>query len=165
MKLNNLLTRLLLCLTSVTAFADNDNDASSLAALADKSPSNTALNLKAGHALYEAGKNAQAKTYFSRGGNEAQPWIALIEFEDYRFDQALERAEKYLASKHNAESSEHKLATELKKRVEIANTMLDRVEKVQVIDSMTVNRADFFKAYGISPRPDALPTVRHCRKA
>lgn len=135
--------------TSVVASAAENAD--SLAALADKAPANAPLNFKAGRALYEAGRNNRARAYLSRGGNDAQPWLALVEFEDYKFDQAAERAQKYLSSRHDASSGEHALASDIVNRASIATTMLDRVEKVQIIDSIVVDKDSFFKAFKISP--------------
>ncbi|MCM1348985.1 MAG: hypothetical protein NC338_06185 [Firmicutes bacterium] len=133
--------------------------ADSLALAANKAPTNTSLNLQAGRALYEAGLNKRAMGYLSRGGNDAQPWLALVEFEDYQFDKAQERAEKYLASKHNTESAEHALAQEVIDKVNLARTMLDRVEKVQIIDSIVVPRDEFFKAYRISPSTGSVAST------
>ncbi|MDE6487820.1 MAG: hypothetical protein K2L46_00920 [Paramuribaculum sp.] len=137
--------------------------ADSLSALADKAPANTSLSFRAGRALYEAGHNRKALPYLNRGGNDANPWIALIELEDYNFEAAAARAEKYLASKHDATAPEHSLAEEIIDRAGIGRTMLDRVEKVIVIDSLTVDKESFFRAYSISPTtgtiasPTALP--------
>lgn len=141
----------LVSLLSVGASASAAVDVDALVAVAEKSPANAAANLKAGQALYESRQHAKAKTYLARGGNEAQPWLALVELEDYRFDDAADRASKYLASKHDVDGAGHRLAEDVVRRVEIARAMLDRVEKVQVIDSLVVGRDDFFKVYGISP--------------
>lgn len=140
-------------------FGHAAENADSLSALANKAPTNAALNFKAGRALYEAGQNRKAVTYLNRGGNDANPWIALIELENYNFDGATARAEKYLASKHNADGPEHSLAEEVISRAEIGRTMLDRVEKVIVIDSMTVDKDSFFRAYSISPTTGTIAST------
>lgn len=149
MKFKSILSILALSAASLTASAAVDAD--SLASVADKSPANAALNFKAGRALYEAGRNAKARAYFARGGNDAQPWLALLELEDYKFDEASARASKYLSSKHNAQSAEHALAEDVVNRADLATTMLDRVERVIVIDSIVVDKNSFFKAYRITP--------------
>lgn len=125
-------------------------DADALAASADREPKNAALNLKAGKALFENGDYIKSKKYLERGGNEALPWLGKIDFIQYRFDEAEERAQKYIDSKHDEKSPSHVAAEQLIERVELARTMLDRVEKVIVIDSIVVGKKDFFKAYRIS---------------
>lgn len=137
----------LLLTASLPAMASR---ADSLALAADKAPSNAALNLKAGRALYEEGRHSKARAYLAKGGNDAQAWLAMIEFDDYKFDEATERADKYLASKHNAESDEHKAAQSILDRADIASTMLDRVEKLVIIDSIVVDKDKFFKSYRLS---------------
>lgn len=125
-------------------------DVDALAASADSEPKNMSLNLKAGKALYNAGSYGKARKYFERAGNEALPWIAKLDFDSYRFDQAEERAQKYLDSKHDESSESHAVAEGVINQVELARAMLDRVEKVIVIDSIVVGKDDFFKAYRIS---------------
>lgn len=123
---------------------------------ADAAPKNAAANLAAGKALLSEGKTLKAADYLRKGGNEAQPWLAQIEFEQYKFSDAASRAEKYLASKHNADSEGHRIAEDILTRGELASTMLDRVEKVIVIDSIVVDKDKFFKAYCIAPTTGAI---------
>ncbi len=144
---------IIMAFSAAAAMAGNSAD--SLAYAADREPKNAGLNLKAGQALYESGLHKKARTYLERAGNEGQPWIALIEFADYDFDKASETASKYLESKHNAESKGHEVAEEVVDRCALAVSMLDRVEKVIVIDSIVVPKKTFFEAYRI-----AAPTGR-----
>ncbi len=143
-----LILMLVAVLTAPVAFAAVDLEA--LVASAENEPKNAQANLKAGKALLEAGDYARSRKYLERGGNEALPWIAQIDYEFYRFDDAEAKAEKYLDSKHDEASASHAAAEKMLERVELAKTMLDRVERVIVIDSITVGKEDFFKAYRIS---------------
>lgn len=135
-------------------------NADSLARVADKAPANAALNLQAGKALLKEGKPTKARAYLNRGGNDAKPWLALIEFDNYNFNGANEIAEAYLASKHNEESEPHRMALEVIERGEIASTMLDRVEKVTVIDSIVVDKDSFFKAFKLSAPTGRIASAR-----
>lgn len=147
------------CVANVSATTDAD----SLALIADKAPSNVMANLRAGRALYKDRQPQKARTYLNKAGNEAQPWLAMIEFDNYRFETAREMAEAYLESKHIESSKEHIAAEELLNRCEIASTMLDRVERVIIIDSLIVDKKSFFKAFRLSAptgsfeAPDKLP--------
>lgn len=134
------------CLVSASAATDVD----SLMAIADNAPSNAVAHLNAGKALYNQGDRVKAKTYLSRGGNDAKPWLAMIEFDNYNFGGARDMAEAYLESKHNENSAEHSLAEELIGRTDLASTMLDRVEKVVVLDSVLVDKTRFFEAIRLS---------------
>lgn len=138
----------LLVATAATASAAVNAD--SLASVADKAPANAVANLRAGIAMYSVGDAARAWKYLAKGGNEAQPFLAVLELEDYNFDAAAERAGKYLASKHDAASEGDALARKVVERADIGRTMLDRVEKVAVIDSIVVDKTSFFKAFRIS---------------
>lgn len=131
-------------------------DVAALVQAADAAPKNVAANLAAGKALMAAGNMTKAADYLRKGGNEAQPWLAKIEFEQYKFTDAAARAEKYLASKHNADSEAHRVAEDILSRGELASTMLDRVEKVIVIDSIVVDKDKFFKAYCIAPTTGSI---------
>lgn len=42
-------------------------------------------------------------------------------------------------------------AQKLREKITLGETMLERVEQIQVIDSILVDRADFFRAYRLSP--------------
>lgn len=144
----------ILIFTFVSLFATSGAFASanvdSLVVLADKQPKNAALNLKAGKALLESGNILKSRLYLEKGGNEALPWLAQIDFDSYRFDEAEAKAQKYLDSKHDEASASHAASEKMLDCVELARTMLDRVERVIVIDSMTVGKDDFFRAYRIS---------------
>lgn len=128
----------------------------SLAIEAEKNPSNLALNFDAGRALYEDGQHTRSAGFFQKAGVEAIPWLALLEFEKYRFDEARALASRYLAGKHEVASAEERLAQDVIGRVTIAEGMLDRVEKTVVIDSVIVPKEEFFKAYNIDPTTGKL---------
>lgn len=153
---------ILLCgALAMAASASAATNTDSLVQVADKAPANTLANLRAGQALIESGQISRAKHYLSKGGNDAQAWFALIDLENYDFDGATACAEKYLASKHDPNSAADALARKVITRAEIGRSMLDRVEKVIVIDSITVDKPSFFKAFHISAPTGRITDTAH----
>lgn len=61
------------------------------------------------------------------------------------FDAAETAADSY-----RSKGGKAAVADRLDKQIELGRTMLDRVEQIQVIDSIVVDAADFFKAYRLS---------------
>lgn len=84
---------------------------------------------------------------------------ALKSFNAYDFDKAESELERYSSAKG---ASEERI-DELNRKIELGRSMLERVEKIAVIDSLCLDAADFFKAYKISPSagrifaPEELP--------
>lgn len=66
-------------------------------------------------------------------------------FEAYQFDEASEQA---AAAKRAARDDDDKdAAEELADQIRLAENFLSRVEKITILDSIAVPRADFFRAY------------------
>ena len=163
MKLLNTLLCGAMIACGVTASAAVNAD--SIAAVPDKAPTNVTANLRAGQAMYSVGNITRARQYLSRGGNDAQAWLALLDLEGYDFDGATARAEKYLASKHEAASEADALARKVLEQAETGRNMLDRVEKVIVIDSIVVDKPAFFKAFKISAPTGRITDTSHLPSA
>ncbi len=64
-------------------------------------------------------------------------------FLDYQFDKALELLEE-------SEGSSDSKSEDLKRRAMLGSAMLGRVENIAIIDSLTVDKDDFFTAYNLS---------------
>ena len=78
--------------------------------------------------------------------------------DEYRFAEAAELLEKYdeaLPRRGKAPVSDEELQT-LTDRIERGRLMMDRVEKIVVIDSIAVPRAEFFAAYRLDPAAGTL---------
>ena len=78
--------------------------------------------------------------------------------DEYRFAEAAELLEKYdeaLPRRGKAPVSDEELQT-LTDRIERGRLMMDRVEKIVVIDSLAVPRAEFFAAYRLDPAAGTL---------
>lgn len=125
--------------------------APTLKAAADREPKNADLNAMAGEALFNIGKGYEATKYFQRGGATGQLGMANYEFYRYHFDAADEWLEKYFKAKYkDDEPSENDLGVYLQSRIELGRSMFDRVEKIAVIDSFTVDADNFFRIYKLS---------------
>lgn len=76
---------------------------------------------------------------------------AVKAFEEYRFDDAEQLLEDYDTQCRKSKKTPDSEAVEsLTARINLGRSMLDRVEKIAVIDSITVDADQFFKAYRLS---------------
>lgn len=147
------------CIVS-SAFAQDtaENDPVAEAVRAAKSaPRNQELNRTAGNALLSAGRYAESIPYFMKGGNAGNLGAAEASYYLYDFEGAREYLDKYMAKRTKAEvqkdlnysygldSDPIDWAEYLSTRIDIGRSMLDRVEKIQVIDSVNVDAEDFFE--------------------
>lgn len=153
MKLRELTILSLLALAPATAVADAVYDAVQAAAA---SPRNRALQRAAGDALKDAGRYKEAISFYLKADNAENLGAAEAAFYMYDFDRASEYLDKYLAKRTKAEiqkdtdftyrpDGEATDWTEyLSSRIDMGRSMLDRVEKIQVIDSINVPADKFF---------------------
>lgn len=138
---------------------DFEEAAPVLAAEARKSPKDAVLNTQAGIALYHTGNEAEAVTYLKRGTNEANLYLARIAMHRYHFDQAEEYVDKYedgFKKSRRAQRPERPEATEVRRQIDMGRNMLERVERVVIIDSIDVDRDKFFLAYNLAPSAGSL---------
>lgn len=75
---------------------------------------------------------------------------AQAEFTDYNFKGALEKLEEYEAALQKAKKPLGDEYHQLLNRVQTGTSMLDRVEDVEIIDSLTVDADKFFRYYRLS---------------
>lgn len=85
-----------------------------------------------------------------KGSRSAALELAQLCYDDYEFNDAGRHLEtlKKLAAKDKKEMPEE--ADELRSRIVRAKNMLQRVEKIEVIDSINVDRDEFFTYYKLS---------------
>ena len=148
------------------AFADGDyaQAAPALMQAADKEPRNTQLHHQAGIALMHTGDFENSLKYLAKGTNESKVAMAEIAFMRYRFDEAEDLLDKYNAAQKRSRKQPSEEAERLAERLATGRSMLDRVEKITIVDSLIVDREDFFKAYRLSApsgsiqAPDVLPS-------
>lgn len=124
---------------------------------ARKAPKNQALNRAAGDALKAERRFAEAIPFYMKGGNAGNLGAAEASFYLYDFDKASEYLDKYMAKRTKTEAERDKnfsysLGDELMdwsdylgSRIDMGRSMLDRVEKIQVIDSVNVPADNFIE--------------------
>lgn len=143
----------LLAAISLAASADTVDEAVAAAAAA---PRNRTLSRAAGDALKGAGRYAEAIKFYLQSDNAGNLGAAECAYYLYDFDRASELLDKYLAKRTKAEAAKDMDFTYnpdseptdwtdyLKERIALGKSMLDRVEKIQVIDSINVPAESFF---------------------
>ncbi len=123
-------------------------------------PKNANLNQWVGVCLYETGKEAEAEKYLevanSRNIAEAARYLAQIALDRLDYDKAKELIEEYEERIDNDDSKISENAKISKDRIKRTVAMLNNVEKIQIIDSLVVDKADFFKHYKIAPEAGSL---------
>lgn len=87
----------------------------------------------------------EARQAAAKGNADATLELARLALNAYRFDEAIDAAAKY--STRGGKSPE---AAEIKRRAQLGKSMLDRVENIQVIDSIVVDADLFFSAFNLS---------------
>ena len=126
-------------------------------------PKDPSLNQWVGVCLMRTGRQKEAIPYLefadSKGITEAPRYLAEIEFYNYHFDKASNYIASYEKALKKAKKSKPEEVEQLEEQIERGKTMLDRVEKIVVIDSVAVSREDFFKAYKLSPEVGSIQSV------
>ncbi len=132
-----------------------------------ENPKNASVNQWLGVSLLRTGQPDEAVKYLefanSKGILEAPLYLAEIKYKNYDFKGAGAMFDKYQAALKKSKKTMPDDATLLFEAYKRARIMLDHVEKIQVVDSLVVDKESFFKAYKISPEtgslnsPDILP--------
>lgn len=130
-------------------------------------PRDASLNQWTGVCLMMEGQPQEAVPYlkFAHSKNvvEAPRYLAEIAFNNYDFEAADGYIDAYETALKKAKKSMSEEVHDLRRRVQLAMTMLDRVEKIVVIDSVNVDKDDFFRYYrlpaesGSISSPEVLP--------
>ena len=118
--------------------------------LVKQAPSNSSYNHWYGVCCYETGDLTGAEKHLKvavkRKVQEAYRYMSEVYYKTYRFDEAGEMLEEYInllaKKKQDPQSFETKL--------DLANNaqrMMEKVEDVQIIDSLVVDKGDFLSAY------------------
>lgn len=142
---------------------------------AKKAPKNQALNREAGDALKDAGRYREAITYYMKGGNSGNLGAAESAFYLYDFDAAGEYLDKYLAKRSKAEAERDGRYMDsngefsdwtdfLSERISIGRSMLDRVENIEIIDSINVPVDGFFNFIRLARSAGSLADVESIEK-
>lgn len=123
-------------------------------------PKDAALNQWIGVCLIQEGRPDEAVKYLKfahdKGVAEAPRYLAELAFYDYDFDKAEDYIARYEKSLKKSRKPLPEEVEALQARVDLARNMLDRVEKIVIIDSVAVDRDEFFKAYRLSPESGSI---------
>lgn len=104
---------------------------------------------------YAAAREALAKAR-TKGVADAYRWIGRLDYLDYDFDAASQNYSKYRQLKNKARKPIDDEADSELERLETARGFLNRVEHIAIIDSIAVDRNDFFRAYRMPPSAGSL---------
>lgn len=127
--------------------------------LIKQAPSNPSYNLWYGVCCLETGDLTTAakhlKAAVKRRTQEAYRHLGELYLLTYQFDKAAEMFEEYISLLTKKKQD----TAPFKARLEIANEgsrLLDKVEAVEIIDSMVVDKTDFLSAYTLSEEAGKL---------
>lgn len=106
-------------------------------------PKDAALNQWIGVCLIQEGRPDEAVKYLKfaheKGVAEAPRYLAELAFYDYDFDKAEDYIARYEKSLKKSRKPLPEDMEALQARVDLARNMLDRVEKIVIIDSIAVD--------------------------
>lgn len=134
-------------------------------------PKNRSLNHTAAEALKSAGRYKESIPFYLNSGNIGNLGLAEAYFYLYDYEKAEEHLDKYLDKRTKAEaekdmnftlgdSSEPMDWTDyLRSRIELGQSMLDRVEQIQIIDSINVPTEGFFEYIKLAKSAGSLQDV------
>jgi len=117
-------------------------------------PNNPSYNQWYGNSLLETGKYEESEQYLkfaaSKNVGEAFRSLGKLYFIQYRFQEAEDAYEKYLAFlKKEKNTEEIPVIENLSIRSREAARMLAHCEDIQIIDSVIVDKKDFLKKYNV----------------
>lgn len=122
-------------------------------------PNNGSYNLHYGVCLLQTGEAEASIKYFEtavkRRTTSGQLWLGKAYAATYRFEESIETLEEYISELEKRKRST-KEAEELLEKSQYGLRMLKGVEKICVIDSVVVDKANFLEAYHISSESGSL---------
>ncbi len=125
-----------------------------------RKPKDASINHWLGVCLYETGNHNSAIKYFkfadSKDVLESSRYLAKIYIESYDFKNGLDMYERYRNLLIESEKEMSDVAEREYNRAKIAKSMFDHVEKIVIIDSIQVEKSQFFTHYRISPESGSL---------
>lgn len=145
-----------------------DGAVAMLRTIVAQEPKETEAALMLGDLLWNSGKDSEAidvlESVRKRGHRDATLQLARIALYRYDLDQARELLAAYRKSlRQGKRQVAEDLSGNLEEQIDKVEGMLDRVQNIEVIDSVDVDAEEFFRHYPISPAagrllgPEALP--------
>lgn len=173
MRLRALLLTLLVAGASCAAYATTDEEIEAAVRAAREAPKNHALNRNAAEMLRDAGRYREAVAFYLKSDNAGNLGAAECLFYLYDYDEAETYLDKYLEKRTKAEAAKDKdfsygdgtetidWTDHLRSRIELGRSMLDRVEQLQIVDSINVPADEFFKFMRLSASAGHLADAEH----
>lgn len=127
--------------------------------LVKQSPANASYNLWYGVCCYETGDMAMAEKHLKvavkRKVMEAYPYLADVYFKDYKFEDGVDMMDEYIAllEKKKLDTAKAQIQLDL---ISNAQRMMDKVEDIQIIDSVVIDKNNFLSAYTLSEESGSL---------
>ena len=127
--------------------------------LVKQAHNNASYNHWYGVCCFETGDPETAEVYLKIAANrrvqESSRYLGELYFQAYRFDEAARRYEEYIdiIAKKNEDIEPYKKRLEL---AEKAQRMVERVENIQIIDSVVVDKDNFLEAYLLSEESGSI---------
>lgn len=145
-----------------------DGAVAMLRTIVDQNPKDTDASLMLGDLLWNSGKDSEAidvlESVRERGNRDATLQLARIAFYRYDLDLARDLLGAYRKSlRQGKRQLADDLSGNLEEQIDKVEGMLDRVQNIEVIDSVDVDAEEFFRHYPISPAagrllgPESLP--------
>lgn len=130
--------------------------------LKKSSPRDGNVNYYLGAALVALGRQADAVAPLNvaegRGVADASRLLVEIALDNYDVDTADEHLDTWIEKLKKNRKADLTPTENVRGRIVMLRNMLERVEKIEVIDSITVDSADFFTHYRLSPEAGRLLT-------
>ena len=131
--------------------------------LVKQSPNNASYNHWYGVCCFETGDMETAEPYLKtaagRRVQEACRYLGELYIKTYRFGEAAGMYEEYIdvLSKKKEDTEPYKRRLELSEK---AQRMVEKVENIQIIDSVVINKNRFLSAYVLSEEAGSLRSYR-----
>ncbi len=120
--------------------------------LVEKNPNNNLNQYRLARCYYELKNYPKAIDHFLLSGTKyplIPYYLGLSYFENYQFEEASNRLKNYLSTLDSLKPDYHKVVEKIKK-AEIATPLMNRVEKLFILDSVICSKNDFLKYYHYS---------------
>ncbi len=125
-----------------------------------KEPKNASLNHWMGVCLLQAGRKDEAIPLLEyadkKGIVESPRYLAEIAYKDYRLDDADAWIERYRSALEKTKKDMPEEAQYMVGCINRMHTMFDRVEKIVIIDSLSVDKDSFFSHYKLAQESGSL---------
>lgn len=134
-----------------------------------RTPRDGNANYYLGASLIASGKSDEARkpleTAGARGVADAWRLLAVDALDNYRADEASANLESWQRALTKAKKDIPDQLEAMQRRAVMLRNMLERVERIEILDSMSVDSADFFNAYRLSAAAGRIMPPEAVRRA